>query len=879
MLAHGLGPITLSWQLDGVPRDGEQLGWEVQRSSTASFEPESTLSGRGTTADQIDVPVPGPPLRSRERVWLRVRVETTTGWTDWSDTLEEEGGLIAADDWTGIGITLPNDPGARRQSPAPVLRREFAVSRRVARARLYVTSHGLNRMTINGTAASDDLLAPGWTPYRQRLLADTYDVTNLLRPGANAMGAMLGDGWFRGRLGWNPEGDRGHYGDQLALLAQLEIELDDGTMEVVATDTSWRAATAEIQAADLYDGAVIDLRRRQLGWDQPGFDDRGWLRVAEVPFDRTIIEPRSAPPVRPIAVLPVERRQADVGRSILDAGQNIAGFTRLRVKGSRGSIVRVRHAEVLEPDGSLHVRSLRSAKATDSWVLASELPTVLEPAFTFHGFRYAEVETDAELLDAEFVAISSLTPQRASFECSEPLLNRLHENVLWSLRDNFVAVPTDCPQRDERLGWTGDAQAFAATGSTLVDARAFWRSWLRDLAIEQDPLLGVPSVVPNVVLDGPMEFGRAGWADAATIVPWALYESYGDRQVLDAQWQSMRAWVDSLLRRRAPDGLLEPSRQFGDWLDPDAPPDRPWLAKVSSDFLANAFFSHSARLVADAATVCGRPADATAFDQIATEVGRLAWERWRDHAVTTQTGCAVALRFGLVPPAERAHVAAALVNQVRAAGGRIGTGFLGTPLVLPALADAGAFDEAYLMLLRRDPPSWLHQVVRGATTVWERWDAIREDGTIHPGTMRSEDEDDGEGHMLSFNHYAYGAVIDWVYRHVAGIAPDRPGYQRIRFAPRPHVDIAWSRASIDIAYGRAAIDSRIDGSGSLVADVELPFGTSGVFSSPVTDRSAVMCDGTQVRNDVDLRPGHHVIVVSEPRLAGTSSPPTLGSTT
>ena len=421
------------------------------------------------------------------------------------------------------------------------------------RARLYVTSYGLHHVTINGSTVTDDLLAPGWTPYGKRILAETYDVTALLGSGENVIGAILGDGWYRGRLGWERETARTTYGTQLALLARLELTLDDGTTSIVATDGSWQASTGEVRRADLYDGCDIDLRLAQTGWDRPGFDPDGWQPVATVPFDRSVIEPRVAPPVRVIATLPCTIAPLDGGRGWrLDAGQNATGWVRMRVRGSAGDTVTVRHAEVLEPDGTLHTRSLRSAKATDTYVLADTDPIELEPSFTFHGFRYAEISCDGdiELLDAVVVAISSVDEPRSRFACADPMLERLHENVVWSLRDNFVSVPTDCPQRDERLGWTGDAQAFASTASLLVDSEAFWSSWLRDLELEQDPILGVSTVVPDVVVSGEPRFGRAGWSDAATIVPWAVYEAYGDPEVLRAQLASMRAHVDSLDARR-----------------------------------------------------------------------------------------------------------------------------------------------------------------------------------------------------------------------------------------------------------------------------------------------------------------------------------------
>ena len=870
VLAFGAEQPRLSWQVSASHPGLVQLGYEIEASETLGFGPLLATTGERDGDAQVAVPAPGGRLRSREVRHYRVRVRDVSGWSGWSDPLRVEAGLLEAGAWSARAITLPDDQGSRGQAPSPVLRRAFDVPAPIASARLHVTALGVHRVSLNGRLVSDDLLAPGWTSYRHRITTDTYDVTRLLTPGRNAIGAMLGDGWYRGRLGWDAADDRCRYGRELGLVAQLEIDCVDGTRLIVESDRSWRASTAEIRAADLYDGSTIDLRVAQPGWDAPGFDDSGWIAATSVPFDPGLIEQRFAPPVRRIAVLPVGLTPAGEGCWRLDGGQNISGWVRLTVRGVRDDRVVVRHAEVIEPDGGLHTKALRSAKATDEYILTADAPVVLEPAFTFHGFRYAEVETTAEILDAQFVAISSDTAPRASFECSDADLTRFHENVVWSQRDNFVSIPTDCPQRDERLGWTGDAQAFAATGSTLFDSAAFWTSWLRDLELDQDSALGVPSVVPDVVLSGELRFGRAGWADAATIVPWAVYESYGDRAVLEQQFASMRAWVDSLSRRRGADGLLVPGTQFGDWLDPDAPVARPWEAKADSDYLANAFFAHSARLVADAAAVLGDRSAAETYGSLGREMAAATWGRWTDHALETPTGCAVALQLGVAPDGERARAAGALAELVRAADGRVATGFLGTPLVLPALSEFGYLDECYLMLLRRESPSWLYQVRQGGTTVWERWDAIRPDGSIHPGTMTTPQDlpDSGEAHMLSFNHYAYGAVVDWVYRHVAGIAPDRarPGYRHVLLAPKPARGIDWANAAIETSYGHAAIGWRLDGD-ALTVDVELPFGTSGEFTAPVTAASVVSVDGQRANPVARLEPGHHTVVVTAAAVA------------
>jgi alpha-L-rhamnosidase len=857
VVALGRDPVRLTWRLASPEGHQRQVAYELQAAATSSFESILGTSGIVEDDSQVAIAAPGGALRSREERHFRVRVCSGDGWSPWSQSLMVEAGLLEGSDWVGQAITLPDDPGRDRPSPSPLVRREFNVPAAVVRARLYATALGVHRVRLNGKPIAPDVLAPGWTSYHRRVVADVYDVTALVEPGRNAIGAMLGDGWYRGRLGWLPLGSRCKYGSDVGLLAQLEVDCVDGTRLVVATGPDWRASTGEIRSADLYDGCTTDLRNHQAGWDCAEFDDSAWHSAEIVPFDLDLVEPRIGPPVREVATLPATVLPGGPGTWSVDVGQNIAGWLRISVRGQPGSRIEVRHSEVLEPDGDLHTRALRSARATDWYQLADREPMSLEPQFTFHGFRYAEISGDAELLGVEAVAISSDHPRRATFECSERALNRLHENVVWSQRDNFVSIPTDCPQRDERLGWTGDAQAFAATASTLFDSLAFWRSWLRDLALDQDPVLGVSSVVPDVVLAGEDRFGRAGWADAATIVPMAVFESTGDRTLLAEQLDSMTSWVDSLERRRGTDGLLPPGMQFGDWLDPDAPLDRPWEAKVDSTYLANAFFTESAHLTAIAAGILGARGLSRRMRRLAREVAGLTWERWGGHAVRTQTGCAAALRLAVAPDRERARVAAALADLVREADGAVRTGFLGTPLVLPALAEFGYLDECYAMLLRQEHPSWLYQVDHGATTVWERWDAIKTDGSIHPASD-----------MLSFNHYAYGAVIDWVYRHVAGIAPDiaRPGYRHVVFAPKPATSLTWATASVDAAYGPIETTWRRDDS-NLTVEINLPVGTTGIFVAPVTEASVVSLSGTKVGRDVELGPGRHTLIVKAPAVA------------
>jgi alpha-L-rhamnosidase len=857
--AIGIRPdgLRLTWRVDAEPAAGRQIGYQLRIDET-ELEPVAS-------ADSIGVPVPGEPLASRQRRSHSVRVATPAGWSEWSEPVVAEAGL-GREDWqaTVVGIDTPIE------GPAQLLRREFTLDSAPERARAYVSFLGIGEVWINGSRVGDEHLAPGWTSYQERVLVSTFDITGLLVPGANAIVASVADGWYRGRMGFRNR--TALYGDRVGAIVQLEV---DGAVALV-TDESWRGGTGAVRAASIYDGTTIDLRRPTAAdASSVGFDDADWDAVREVPFDVARLAPRIAPPVRTIAELDMAPEPRE-GRTVLDAGQNVSGWVRLTVRGTAGDTVTVRHAEILDPSGELFTAALRTAKATDTYVLGDDGEAILEPVFTFHGFRYAEV-TGAEVVSATAVAISSDTPPRSAFSSSHAALDQFHSNVQWSQRDNFVSLPTDCPQRDERLGWTGDAQAFSATAATLFDSQSFWLSWLLDLEIDQTDEGGVASIVPDIIAfedmhmasadDDPM--GRAGWADAATIVPFAVYESYGSDEVLVQQLRSMRRWVEHL-RRRAGDGVVLPKEpfQYGDWLDPDAPGPRPWEAKVDSDYVANAFYVHSTRLLARAERLVGDAHAADEYDALAGRVAAATWERWGEEAVRTQTGAALALQFRVAPEDRREGIADGLAAEVRREAGRIATGFLGTPLVLFALSESGHLPEAYLMLLRREAPSWLYQVDRGATTVWERWDAIKADGSIHGGEM---DTGDGGG-MLSFNHYAYGAMIDWVYRTVAGLAPDpdEPGYRRVLVAPRPADALTSAAASIDTAFGRLSIDWRLDGD-DFVAELEVPYGATAVLDLPTGDDSRVTVNGEDA--PAELGHGRYRMTVSGPRIVSTAYAP------
>jgi alpha-L-rhamnosidase len=680
------------------------------------------------------------------------------------------------------------------------MRREFVVSGAVARARLYVTALGVYEVEVNGCRVGDQILAPGWTSYGERLLYQTYDLAASLVQGPNAIGAMVADGWFRGRVGFQGGVTR-LYGEQVALLAQLEVTYDDGSTDVVSTDSSWVCCSGPIVSTGLYAGEHYDARCERPGWSSVGFDGSGWAPVRVVDYDASLLAAPQGPPIRAVeALVPRSVTRAPSGRLILDFGQNISGRLRIRVEAPAGHAIVLRHAEVLE-NGELSLRPLRRAKALDQYVAAGRGVEEWEPRFTMHGFRYAELEGwPGDVAEGSVKAVVCHTDMRRTgwFNCSDELLNRLHENIVWSMRSNFVSIPTDCPQRDERLGWTGDILAFSPTASFLYDCSGMLASWLADVMAEQQWLGTVPDYVPWVPLTFPLE-PAAAWGDASVFVPWTLYQRFGDLGILRAQYSSMKAWVDQIAELAGASHLWDQGFQLGDWLDPAAPPDRPEDARTDCYLVATAFHARSAAIVADVAALLGEADDRLHYLGLADDIR----EAFRHEFVTpsgrlssdAQTAYALALSFDLLSGAQQqARAGRRLAELVRAEGYRIGTGFVGTPLICDALSSAGEHDLAYRLLTQRACPSWLYPVTMGATTVWERWDSLLSNGTVNPGDM------------TSFNHYAFGSVADWMHRKLVGLAPAAPGYRRILVSPQPGGSIEHAAAAHDTPYGRAAVE-------------------------------------------------------------------------
>ncbi|OHV43850.1 glycoside hydrolase family 78 protein [Pseudofrankia sp. BMG5.36] len=717
----------------------------------------------------------------------------------------------------GSFIAAPARPAG--QAPAPYLRREFTVGAGLRSATLHVTALGLIEAHLNGVRVGDEVLAPGWTSYQHRLVVSSHDVTSLLAEGANVLGAILGEGWAVGRLTWE-EGRRGLWADRPAGFLQLDLDYGDH-VEAVGSGADWRAGTGAILADGIYDGETYDARRHPDGWSESGFDDSAWSPVDLVQHDLDTLIAPEAPPIRRIEELaPVEILMTPAGRTVVDFGQNLAGWVRLTVRGDAGTTITLRHAETLI-DGEIDFRTNRTALATDRYTLRGDAGgETWEPRFTFHGFRYVEVDGWPGALDADAlraVVVHSDLARTGWFETSNELVNQLHWNVVWSMRGNFVGVPTDCPQRDERLGWTGDLNAFGSTAVFLYDVSGLLGSWLADLAAEQREKGFVPIVVPDA-LSMPIRTPTALWGDAAVSLPWALYQEYGDPEILARQYASMTAFIDSVESMLDERGLWNSGIQLGDWLDPDAPPTNPAGGKTDAYLVACAYLCKTTSELAQTADVLGRTEDAARYSTLHQRV-RVAF---RDEWVTpaglvandTVTAYTLAICFDILRPAQLERAGRRLAELVAKAEHRISTGFAGTPLVAHALSRTGHLDTAYKLLLQTECPSFLYPVTQGATTIWERWDAITPDGTLH---------DTG---MTSLNHYALGAIADWLHRVVGGLQPAEPGYRRIRIAPQPGGGLSYATVSHDTPHGRVRVAWRHDPTGRMTVDVAVPTGTT-----------------------------------------------------
>jgi alpha-L-rhamnosidase len=687
------------------------------------------------------------------------------------------------------------------------------VTKLVARARLYATALGVYEASVNGCRVSDDLLTPGWTDYTKRVMVQTYDVTKLIQAGQNAVGAVLSDGWYAGRLGWM---GLAQYGTRPVFNAQLEITYADGTRDLIATDNSWKAGSGEIAGSDQQWGEVDDAQKAVKNWDQPVFDESRWTN-AVIEEHIVALVPQLGPPVRKLMELAPKEITRRGDGWIVDFGQNLVGHVRLTAQGPAGDIITVRHAETVNTDGSLYTENLRTALATDKFTLDGAGRELLEPHFTFHGFRYVEITGFPGKLTADnlrAIVVGSDTPATGSFNCSNPDLNRLYENIVWSQRGNFLSVPTDCPQRDERLGWMGDAQVFAPTAARNADVSAFFTKWMVDINDGQGTNGDYADVSPRVARPQP---AMPVWGDAGVIIPWVMFNAYGDKSFLEDNYPFMMRWVQFSVQRSH---NLILNGGVGDHLAP---------VRTPTEVVDTAYFANSARLLARSAAWLGKTDDAAKYNQLFSDIKHAFNKAFVSTngmiSGDTQTGYILALQFDLLPENLRFAAAKYLAADV-AQHGHLTTGFVGVGLICPLLTEIGRSDLAWQLLLTNTYPSWLFSVKNGATTIWERWDGWTPEHGFQDSAMNS------------FNHYSLGSGGAWLYSGAAGIQPDDlyPGYKHFFLAPQFTTRLGHLEATIDSPYGRIVSRWRVN-HGKFLYDVTIPPNSSAMLILPVSPQA------------------------------------------
>ena len=846
----GIGEVRprLGWALESDERAQIQSAYRILvAGDEANLETEEDFlwdSGKVPSDQSLGIEYEGEALRSGARCVWSVRVWNAEGESSTSEPAVFETGLLEKSDWEGAWISAGEGPSGDMEpptgdeyddvgnglAPSPYLRRSFTLKSGVRRARLYSTARGVYEMHVNGSRVGDDVFAPGWTDYRRRIQYQAYDVTRLLQPGENVLGGILGDGWYAGFFGFDPKKRGAHYGVRPQLLVQLNIEYEDGTRDSVVTDGSWKWSPGPILYSDLLMGESYDARQEMPGWEGPGFDDSEWYQVDRGELDASMLVAQPDEGVRVTQeVAAISVTEPEPGVFVFDMGQNMVGWARLKVEGEAGTSVRMRFAEALNPDGTIYTENLRSARQADAYVLKGGGEEIYEPRFTFHGFHYVEVtgypgEPPLDAITGRVV--HSDTPPTGSFECSSEMVNRLQGNIVWGQRGNFLSIPTDCPQRDERLGWMGDAQIFVRTASYNMDVAAFFAKWMVDVEDAQSSDGAFSDVVPLLEGSGVIDLSRGApaWGDAGIIVPWTIYRTYGDTRIIERHYEAMTRWMD-YLHDANPD-LLRRNKlgnNYGDWLSPKGD-------RTPKDLLATAYWAYDAGLMSEMAAAVGRGEDAKRYADLRDAIQNAFVQAYvaPDGRVESeaQTAYALALHMDLLPEEVREPAAGHLVDAIEREDWHLSTGFVGVGYLCPVLTEAGYPEVAYRLLNNDTFPSWGYTIQNGATAIWERWDGWTEAHGFQSPNMNS------------FNHYSLGSVGEWLYRYVAGIDAASPGFGHVLIHPCPGGGLTHARAGYDSVRGRIESGWEISES-EFRLNVTIPPNTTATVHVPAADRARV----------------------------------------
>lgn len=804
-----------SWKIESEECNVKQTARRLQ-----VFSEERTVwdSGWRKDANSVLIPYEGEKLEEEKEYQVSLAVEDNNGNLAEDSTVFTTGIFEASH----LQARMITHDFSDEETACPVFYKFFPAAKPVVKACLYATAHGVYEVHINGKRVGEDYMCPGWTGYHKRLQYQYYDISEYLKT-ENCVEMTVGNGWYKGILSFDCKPNR--YGDRVAAFAEIHITYEDGSREVIATDTDWRVRTGQIRYSEIYMGETIDTDREEIR--------EGTVSLAE--FDPSVLVPQENEPVRVTErIMPKKIFTDPKGNRLVDFGQNLTGLVEVKIKGERGQKVTVRHAETLDQDGVFYPDTLRTAISLDTYVLNGE-DQILMPHFTFHGFRYIAVEGLETLMPDMFTAcvMHSDIKKTGSFHCSNEAINRLQSNIEWGLRGNFFDIPSDCPQRDERLGWMGDAQVFSWTAAFNRNTALFFTKWMRDVAAASSLEEGVPHIVPDI--QG--TYSSAAWSDAAVIIPWVVYQTYGDVRILEESWQCMHEWVDYIRNRANKNGLWMTNYQYGDWLALDREQGNGSVGATDVYLVANACYIYVTNLVAKTAKVLGKEEEAAYYEKIYAQTLESFREEYytaRGRIVSeTQTGCVLSLHFDLAREKDRGRILDALLTNLENHKNHLTTGFVGTPYLCHALSDNGAHDMAGILFMRDDYPSWLYGVKMGATTMWERWDAIRPDGSMpHPG-------------QNSMNHYAYGAIGDWMYRKIGGINQMEAGYHKFYIRPMFVRGIEEVRTELETPYGRI-VSAWSCRNRKIRLEVTVPANTSAVIYLPEKEGALEVGSGVYV---------------------------------
>ncbi|MFK8059084.1 MAG: family 78 glycoside hydrolase catalytic domain [Polaribacter sp.] len=846
---------TFSWKLPVSEEVLSQSAYQLVAASSPYLLPNNADlwdSKKQETDQSVWVKYQGKQLQSRQKVYWQVKFWNQNGdASKWSEINHFELGLLNNSDWKAkwVGLNTAKDSIKGRAKTLihkpQYLRKGFQLSKEVISARLYITAKGVFDVSINGENVSDDAMSPGFTTYDKRIETLTYDVTNLIDSEQNTIGVELASGWYSGRLLWNTTPWNNSVSPKI--LCQLELTMKDGSEKIIISDNSWKGTTnGPLQFAEIYDGEIYNDNLEMPNWTNHNFNDENWSKVEVENLDNNIkLQPKRHTTVKPkIKLVPKEITKKNEA-VIFNLQQNMVGVPLVKVPMKKGDTLKVRFAEMLSPDGTFYTKNYRSAHSTDYFIASKDGVIEYKPKFTFHGFSYVELsgyDTSKEPQKdwVTGIVLYSDFDDNGTFTSSHEKLNQLQSNIVWGLRGNFLDIPTDCPQRNERLGWTGDAQVFGPTSMFNADVYKFWASWLQSVREAQLENGAIPWTVPDTRGN---KIASSGWGDVCTIIPWKIYQRTGDIRFLEDNFEMMKAWVAH--HETKSKNYISNMMSFSDWLQP-FPENKKNTGDTSRNLIGTAFFAQSAKLTAQSAQVLGKKEAQAKYETLFKIIANAFDKRFFDEKGKlkseneTQTSYLLALAFDLLPKNKQKNAQANLLRKLKDADNHLRTGFLGTPLLSQVLDEIGEIDLMYKLLFNETYPSWFYSINQGATTIWERWNSYSKKDGYNPMSMNS------------LNHYAYGAVAEGMYDRVAGIAPLEAGYKMIQIAPQPRNPLTSASASLNTPYGKVSSSWKIKND-VFSLETTIPPNTTAKVLIPADTASELKLNGNTFKENKTLK--------------------------